>query len=621
VAARTYFGKELSDITVAEAASIIGITNSPTRYDPFRNPDKNKTRQETILTEMYKQGMLTEREYSQAVAQKLNFVHDNKPSEREVQSFFEDQVYRDVSADLAAQYGVTEAVAQQMLLNGGYKIYTTMRPDIQAIMDEIFQNEENIPEVKGLDKPQAAMILMDPFTGEVLGMEGGVGEKTANLTLNRAVKSVRQPGSSIKPVTVYAPALDYNLITPYSVLDDAPFRLVDGRAWPRNSNGRYKGRTTILSGVTSSTNTIAVRTLDLLKPQLSYQFATDKMHLSTLTAQDIDYAPLALGGLTKGVSVLEMTAAYCTFPNQGEYIEPRTYTKVTSHDGVEIILDNQPQRQIAMQEKTAWYMNTLLQSVVRSGTGARAQLETDMPAAGKTGTTTRDYDRWFVGYTPYYCAGVWFGYDEQKKIELAQNTNPALALWKMVMDKVHAELERREFFELENVVRASYCLDSGLAPSENCGSDPRGSRVATGYFYRDDVPRSPCAVHSLVQFDTVTGHLATPYCPPENLGWRSLLSFSRPMPAPDISVEDEGYRIRPLGGEEYPDGFYPPAEPEESANGYCQLHSDPNWMLPPTDSPDDPDVTPPDGSSPPDVSHPPTEPPPVTAPADTSESP
>ncbi|MDR3207850.1 MAG: transglycosylase domain-containing protein [Oscillospiraceae bacterium] len=608
VAARTYFDKDLSEITVAEAASIICITNSPTRYNPFRNPEKNKERQETVLALMFEQGMLTEWEYRQAVAQKLVFVHENKTSEQDVQSYFVDQVYRDVSADLAVKYGVTEAFAQQMLLNGGYKIYTTMRPDIQSIMDEIFQNEENIPAVKGLDKPQAAMILMDPYTGAVLGMEGGVGQKVGNLVLNRAVKSTRQPGSSIKPVAVYAPALDYNLITPYSVLDDAPFRLVDDRAWPRNSNGRYKGRTTILAGVTSSTNTMAVRTLDLLKPQLSYQFATEKMHLSTLTEQDIDYAPLALGGLTKGVSVLELTAAYCAFPNQGEYITPRTYTLVTNNDGAEIILDNQPQREIAMQEKTAWYMNTLLQSVVQSGTGSRAQLAVNMPAAGKTGTTTRDYDRLFVGYTPYYCAGVWFGYDEQKKIELEQSTNPALALWKMVMDKVHAELEREEFFKLENVVQASYCLDSGMVPSENCKLDPRGDRVATGYFYKDDVPRAPCTVHSLTQWDAVTGHLATPYCPSENLRWVSLLSVSRAMPAAGVTIEDEGYRVRTFGGEEYPEGFFPPADPADGApNSYCPLHASPDWALPPEIDPNDPggdpNVTPPE-SPPPDLSPP-----------------
>ena len=591
VAARTYFDKDLSELTVAESASIIGITNSPTKYNPFQNPENNKDRQEDILEKMFEQGMLTEAEYTAAVEQPLQFKHGNKPSERGAQSYFIDQVFRDVSADLAKKTGWTYALAQQTVLNGGYDIYITMDMEIQAIIDDIFTNEENIPAVRGLEKPQAAMVLMDPYTGEVLGMSGGIGEKEGSLSLNRAVQSVRQPGSSIKPIGVYAPAMEADLITPYSVLDDAPIRSEKGRAWPRNSGGGYKGLTTVQSGVTRSTNTIAAQTISLLTPERAHSFLIESLGITSLKDTDVTYS-LSLGGLTRGISVLEMTAAFCTFPNRGEYIKPRTYTLVMS--GTEPVLDNRPQVTAAIKEKNAWYMNNMLQAVVQSGTGARAKLKVNIPAAGKTGTTTEDKDRWFVGYTPYYCGGVWFGFDDPKKISLEQSTNPALALWKMVMDRVHEDLERREFFNIDSeIVRASYCLDSGLKPTENCSLDPRGGRVATGAFHKDDLPKESCSVHVLVDQDSESGKLATPYCPSENIRKIALLDFKRELPV-SVSIDDGAYLIRAA------DEDYGSVSEEDKANDYCPLHTHADWQaeLPPLepelDEPDEGETPPPD---------------------------
>lgn len=612
VAARTYFGKELKDLTPAESACIIGITNSPTRYDPFQNPDKNKVRQEAILLEMYKQEFLDESEYKQAVAQKLVFNPSKNETENGSQSYFVDQVYRDVADDFSKKYGVTNAVAQQMLLNGGYKIYTTVDMDVQAVMDEIFTNVENVPAVRGLEKPQAAMILMDPYTGAVLGMEGGVGEKKGNLVLNRATGSRRQPGSSIKPIAAYGPALELAHLTPYSVLDDSPFsKKKNGKAWPRNSNGRYKGLTTVLQGITSSTNTIAVRALDVVKPETSYEFLTENFGVTSLVPEDVDYAPLALGGLTKGISVLEITAAYCTFPNHGVYTKPRTYSLVTDAKG-EIVIDNQPKTHVAMQEKNAWYMNTMLQSVVKSGTGSRAKLKSGMPAAGKTGTTTDDFDRWFVGYTPYYCAGVWFGFDDPKKIALEQSTNPALALWKQVMDKLHDGLEEKSFFSIENTVKASYCMDSGMKPGMYCSMDARGSRVASGVFFADDVPTETCTVHTMVTRDKESGELATPYCPAENLQQVALLKIDRELPV-QVSIEDGGYRMR--GDFDGTTSNGPSEDGRVMANAYCHLHPNAASVLPSPDpllpvepfAPVDPllPVDPPESYEPTDNSMPP----------------
>ncbi len=601
-AAMTYFGKELDELTVAESACIIGITNSPTRYNPFINPDKNKKRQQTILDEMYDQGKLTEAEYNAASKQKLVFSRDHRPSEKSNQSYFADEVFNDVVADLMEARGVSKLFAQQMVLSGGYRIYTTMDKNIQDIMDDVFTNEENFPVTKGSEKPQSAMLLMDPYTGHVLGMAGGRGEKQENLSFNRATQAERPPGSSIKPISVYAPAMEYNLITPYAVVDDTPLRKEGSRAYPRNSTngGRYTGRMTIANAVKNSTNTVAVRVVDMMTPQRSFEFATENMHISTLIEKkvvgktvwsDIDLGPLALGGFTSGAKVIDMTAAYCVFPNEGFYNKPITYTRVEDYKG-NVILENEPAPERAIKEKTAWYMNNMLQDVVKGGTGSKAKFE-DMHIAGKTGTTTNDYDRWFAGYTPYYCAVAWFGYDQPKKITLETSTNPALTMWKLVMERVHEGLPDKDFFELSNTVSASYCLDSGLVPTENCRLDPRGSRVATGVFYKDDVPRSACNVHTLTNVCGESGQLATPYCPVESLRRVAFLNVQRNMPIAGVTVGDEGYTVRIFGQDnQAPSGYFsavvPVAEGAVAPNSFCALHPDAASVLPSPTPPFDP---------------------------------
>ncbi|MDR0380609.1 MAG: PBP1A family penicillin-binding protein [Oscillospiraceae bacterium] len=605
-AARTYFDKDLSDITLAEAACIIGITNSPTRYDPLQNPDKNKIRQEVILQEMYVQGRISKAEHDAAVAQKLTFSTKRRAETESNRSYFVDQVFNDVVQDLVERKGISKLLAQQLVLGGGYRIYATIDMDVQAAMDEVFTNEENIPKVKGVEKPQSAMVILDPYTGDVLGLEGGLGVKKGALLLNRATRSSRQPGSAIKPIAVYGPAMQYGIITPYSVIDDVPFSERRDNAWPRNSGGRYLGRVTALNAITNSRNASTVHILHKLTPELAYGFLTEKLGITSLTPEDQDYAPLALGGLTRGVSALELTAAYAAFPNHGIYTRPRTYTVVYDSKG-NVVLENEAETTVAFDEKNAWYMNNCLQNVIRAGTGSRARLENGQPAAGKTGTTSDDFDRWFVGYTPYYCGGVWFGFDDPKKIQLENNTNPALAIWKLVMDKLHENLETQEFFTIENTVQASYCLDSGCAPTDLCRLDPRGKRVATGVFYKDDVPKSPCPAHAAVKVDGESGLLATPYCPEENLQEIALLDIERNLPLAGVSVDDEAYRIRYFveGGDStvgpVPEGFYPPARPvapegKTLPNDFCPLHLT-------EEQPEDPNTPPdglPDGIFPPD---------------------
>ncbi len=316
--------------------------------------------------------------------------------------------------------------------------------------------------------------------------------------LNRATQSKRSPGSSIKPLSVYAPAIDQKLITPYSVVTDMPVFNLEGSAWPRNENRRYDGQTTIMQGVADSTNTVAVQVLKMLTPQAAYNFMTEKLGFTTLSGNDdVNYAPMALGALTEGATVREMAQAYTALANYGNYSEAISYTKVVDANGETILSneDNTPQQVFEHPESTPYYINDLLTNAVEEGTGKRARIY-GIDVAGKTGTTTDNKDRWFAGYTPYYVGVCWFGYDERYGLP-DLSPNPAVEAWSAVMDELHEDKPDKRFEEPEEgtFVEEEYCLDSGLAPVRACTGDVRGSRIETGMFYVDDVPEDDCNLH------------------------------------------------------------------------------------------------------------------------------
>ena len=575
-AAEVYFDKDVSELTLAECASLIGITNLPTYYDPFINPENNKKRQVDILNKMLELEMISQQEYDEAINQELVFKHEKRAELiTNKQSYFVDQVIDDVIDDLMEEHGYSYQIAEKMIYSGGLKIYATINPNIQNIMDSVFKDDSNFPVYKGSVQPECAMVVMDPYTGNVLGIVGGRGEKTLNRGLNRATQSYRQPGSALKPVSVYAPAIEYGLINPQSPEDDAPIKLLNNSPYPKNETRVYSGRMNITQGLEDSLNTVAMRTLEKLTPERSFNFLTANLGFGNLDREnDINLAPLSLGALTNGVSVLEMAAAYSAFPNQGTYIEPRTYTKVLDNQG-NVILENTPNVIDAMSERTAAYMNYMLQKVVTEGTGVYAQLD-NMPAAAKTGTTDGDKDRWFVGYTPYYTAAVWFGYDKPRYIE--QSLSPALTVWKKVMNQIHTGYQRKEFFEAEDFQYVNVCSCSGLLPTDACSHDPRGSRIIRGYFYKDDVPTKRCNVHEAVQIDTTTMQVATEFCPPEAVTTYGLLNLDREYPSGAV-----------VGDEKYTVGAY----------GTCTMHT---TAAPPEEAdPNNPDGTvPPDGAENPD---------------------
>ncbi len=489
-AAEYYFDKDVSKLTPAEAAAIIGITQYPTKYDPIINPEDNKEKQETVLFKMHQLGYLTDDEYQKAKEQPLEFKGKTR-EKTSIQSYFADEVISEVIHDLQTECGYTEAVATKMLYTGGLKIYCTIDPEIQQIMEKVYKDDTVIPKAPYETQPQSSMTVMDPKTGYIKGIVGGRGEKTADRVLNRASQTTRQPGSSIKPIAVYGPAINEGVTSPGSVWEDK--KVTFGTWSPKNYTGRFSGPVTVRYALSQSLNTVAVQVLDKLGTSTSYDYLKNRLGITTLTDSDRNLAALALGGLTKGVTNVELTAAYCSFANKGVYIQPTTYTKILSHSD-DIIYEKKQEKNKAFSEETAGIMLNLLKSVVSNGTGSSARFSGGYDIAGKTGTTDKDMDRWFVGMTPYYAGAVWVGYDTSKPLSFFPY-NPTTKLWKTVMSEIHTakKLAPKTFGTVSgNYKYVTVCADSGLLPGENCAHDVRGSRLRSEYFLPGSVPTKTC---------------------------------------------------------------------------------------------------------------------------------
>ena len=447
-AAQTYFGKDVSELDLAECAAIVGITNKPTYYDPFYNEDNNTQRQEVVLREMYEQGYIDYDTYKAAVDEELVFAHSpGENTNKVIYTYYEEVVINDVIRDLMDAKGIGRAAATSLLYNGGYQIYCCIDPRIQAIVDSIYTDPTQIPQPPSQTNQrfQSAIVIMDPYDGRILALSGGVGEKTTNFPLNRAVPeyvngfdyggATRSPGSSIKPIASYGPAVDLGLITPATYVNDSPTVRLRGTSWyPHNDSYQSFGVITIEQALKWSLNTVAAQIVDILPggPQTSYDYLTEHLGVTSLVPDDISYAPMALGQLTYGISVREMCQAYCAFVNDGVFTYSRTYSMVTDARG-NVVLDNSPRTIQAFQPNTAYVMTYMLKKNVEEGIASEARLWT-VPVGGKTGTSTDQKDRWFAGVTPYYVAVVWTGFDIPEKINV--NGNPAARIWNRVMSRV-----------------------------------------------------------------------------------------------------------------------------------------------------------------------------------------
>ncbi len=361
-AATTYFGKDLQDLDLAECAILAGITKNPSLYDPFNHPETIKERQETILDEMCKQGMITESERDAAKAEELEYKYeDAQKAINNTYSYFTDAVIEDVINDLVEKKGYSEQMARWKVTSGGVQIYATVDTNVQQAMEEVYADESNFPSVsRNGVQPQSAMVVCNQ-QGDVVGIVGGRGEKTQSRSLLRS-ESPRQAGSSIKPLSVYAPAMDAGIITPYSVRDNEPFMELNGKDWPRNDSGGYTGPMVIRDAVAKSINAVAVRVVDELTPQASFDFLTQQLNFTHLNdPEDIDLSPMALGGMNGGVTVREMAAGFSIFLNDGIYNGARTYTKVLNSDGTVLLENPQLNRKVFENEKTVYYMREVLQ--------------------------------------------------------------------------------------------------------------------------------------------------------------------------------------------------------------------------------------------------------------------
>ena len=494
-AAETYFGKDVSDLNIAECASIAAITQFPGKYDPLRKPENNRQRQLRILEEMLSQGFITQEEYDEAVAYEMVFTNsenyqgsqvsdsESGSNENKIDSYYVDYVVKTVLEDLQ-KMGYTERKAKSLLYGGGLKIYTAVDFDVQNALEDVYENYRRMPD----ETVQGAMVVMN-YEGRVLGLVGGTGEYSGSLELNRAFQSYRQPGSSIKPLSVYGPAFEKSLnddsvdIYWSTLIDDRPLKEVDGKMWPTNEGGGYSGaKTTIQKGIANSLNTISARTLDMIGVDYAYDYITNRFHISSLSAADCDYAPLATGSLTEGVSVLEMTAAYAAFGNGGAYYQPYCYYKIEDSQGnILIETDAASTKEQALTESTGWLMNKILQTVMTSGTG-RSYKISGVECFGKTGTTTDSKDRWFVGGTPEYVAAVWYGYDMPKEIVYRLSSNPAGTIWETVMNEIYDVKGKNvtEFPEYDGIVQKSYDSSNGLLTNYSSGN--------TGWYDVNNLP-------------------------------------------------------------------------------------------------------------------------------------
>ncbi len=491
-ACEKYFGKDVSEINIAEAACIASITKAPYTYNPLVNPEKNRDRQvNDCLDAMLDEGYISKAEYEQAVAYKMVFtnspeyVADNKTEDKkeenvknEVWSYYVDYVVDKLIDEFMTEYDMSERQATQKIYYGGLKIYAALDVEAQKVVDNVYYNRKTFPNESGKDvQSQSAMTIMD-YSGRIIALSGGAGEKTRNRGLNRAVDSPRQPGSSVKPISTYAPAIEEKLVTWSTLIQDKAFAF-NGELWPKNYTGD-KGTgayVTVQNALARSLNTVPARIVNYnLGLKKSFNYLSNKFNISTaMEKYDAAPAPLATGSMRYGITTLEMAAAYAAFGNGGKYYEPYCYYKVTNSDGSTVYFDNATitGKQI-ISEDTADIMCELLQSVTTDSVGTgRSYKISGFQTMAKTGTTSDDYDRWFVGGTPYYVAAVWYGYDLNKTVSNVSG-NPSGKLFKKVLDEVHKGLPEKEFPKSNIVSEKKYCLKTGLLASETCYSTGMG---------------------------------------------------------------------------------------------------------------------------------------------------
>ncbi|MBE6607993.1 MAG: hypothetical protein E7633_05525 [Ruminococcaceae bacterium] len=539
-AAQVYFSKDAKDLTLIECAAMAAIVQNPSYWDPLLYPENNAVRRNLILKQMLEQGLITQAEFDEAYLKELvldtSYIQESSGG---TTSWYTDAVIEECIELFKEKYGVTTKVAERMLFYGGYQIITAMDPEIQYIIEDYLEDEksEYLKNSEVLNH-EASFIVIDPYTGQIKGLVGGRGEKTASRILNRATSTTRSPGSSMKPIASYALALDKGIINYGSVLDDTPYTLVvaeNGATsfWPRNSNNRFGGLVTVEYALAYSKNTLPVKLVASLGITTVYKFLKNTLGISTLVSGDQVLSALALGGTTYGVTLKDMTTAYGIFPAGGLYTSSSTVVKILDSEG-NIVIDNKPRQTVAIKEETAQSMVRLMKSVINYGTAytyTKKVNKLKLEVAGKTGTTDNNYDKWFIGYSPYYVAGVWIGYDQPQDLG---GTHGHIELWDAIMADIHttkitSKGETLKGFDSDMLIKATFCKDSGKLMTDLCKQDTRGNRSNTGYFTKDTLPTEECDVHFEAVWCATCNAPAHAYCPESELTTKIMLKVDRSM--------------------------------------------------------------------------------------------
>ncbi len=596
-ASNYYFDKDAKDLTLAESCVIVSITQNPSKYMPDLYPEQNYTRAKTTLDYMLNLGLVTEAEYAQAEKDLSGPVYEEiKNSSKVVSesasnfSYFTDQVVTELVKDFM-DLGMSEKEAYDKIYRGGITIYATQDTEVQNIVDEAMLNDDlfnssdygievglsyGIPNANGdvdhkfvkelvktdeeadkyvedfvaeqkaqgvevvveqVDKvpqPQASFVILENGTGRVLALSGGRGEKTSNLGFNRATQALRQPGSVFKVLSTYAPGIDMQKINASTVFDDVPTATYGDHTFKNWYKG-YRGLSTSREGVRDSLNIVTVKAMEFIGVDNAYEYL-ENFGFTTLEGNQDKNLSTALGGITTGVSNMETTAAMATIENGGTYVKPIYYTKVYDHDGIMILDNTTPETRQVMSPQAAYIVTDMMYDVVyRGGTGGAAKLPSNMPVAGKTGTTSDSKDLTFVAYTPYMTAGIFMGNDKPKEM---RSNKEHIQIWQHIMAKVQ-ETKKLEVIKFENpggIVTASVCKESGELVTDLCSQDPRGSTAYTEMFIAGTQPTKPCSVHQEVKIDTTTGKVANPYCPTSSVSTR--VGIVRPIPYTPTSAED-----------------------------------------------------------------------------------
>lgn len=521
-AAQYYYGKSAEELTVAECAGLAAITNSPAVYDPVSHPEANRERRELILQQMRKYGYITEEICKQAIEQGITLTDQASSGTHTIQDWYTETMLEEIRQDLMNRYDLSKSAAGHMIYGGGLRIYAALDGRMQETVERKFAAA--FTEGDG----QCAFVVIDPQSGRLLAVAGGAGKKQGNRLLNGATALRRPPGSVLKPIALYAPAVEARKVCWSTVFDDVPKQDEKGNYWPNNSNHVYDGNIPLCEALAYSKNTVAAELYRMLGDDAVFRslalagiddLLLEPVKRGGVVVSDRGAAPLALGQLTEGVTLLEMTAAYTPLAGDGEWHSPFSYYAVCDEEGKCLLAPTHRNSRYCSGE-TAALMTRMLMGVTDHGTASSVSLRGTVEVAGKTGTSGGAADRWFVGYTPTVLAGIRVTSSDGKSAAPVTHKE-MLAVWDAIMRELSSERggdpAARHFDDAENLIYAPFCRDSGCAPDALCHFDLRGDRVSYGYYLPGTEPTEYCDTHVEAWRDSESGEVSENYFPGSEL--------------------------------------------------------------------------------------------------------